>query len=140
MTPPKMVWDCSVSIAMAFEDERDDYIQRVFHTVSLEGALVPTHWPMEMVNGLRMAERRKRIESADSRKHLALVATFPIQIDGSIATVQNMLELYESSETYKLTSYDAAYLRLAQTSGLPLASKDDDLKAAALKAGVNLFA
>ena len=30
MTPPKMVWDCSVSIAMAFEDERDDFMRRVF--------------------------------------------------------------------------------------------------------------
>jgi hypothetical protein len=27
---PSLIWDCSVSIAMAFEDERDDYIRRAF--------------------------------------------------------------------------------------------------------------
>jgi len=115
-------------------------VRRVFQTASLQGALAPAHWPMEMVNGLRMAERRKRIEPADSRKYLELVSTFPIQIDGSSETPQSMLALYESSETYKLTSYDAVYLRLAQKSGLPLASKDGDLVAAAKKAGVKLYA
>ena len=57
---PALIWDCSVAIAMAFEDERDEYVRRVFGAVRHEGALVPAHWHMEVVNVLRVAERRKR--------------------------------------------------------------------------------
>ncbi|MCL2641354.1 MAG: hypothetical protein FWD53_10945 [Phycisphaerales bacterium] len=44
---PVLVWDCSVTMAMAFEDERDDYCRRVFRAVHLGGVLVPAHWPKE---------------------------------------------------------------------------------------------
>ena len=30
---PALVWDCSVAVAMAFENERDDYVCRVWEAV-----------------------------------------------------------------------------------------------------------
>jgi predicted nucleic acid-binding protein len=39
---------------------------------------------------------------------------------------------------HHLTAYDAAYLELALRTGLPLATLDDDLRKAALTAGVAL--
>ena len=43
------------------------------------------------------------------------------------------------AEQYRLTAYDAAYLELAQRNGLPLATLDEALQAAANKAGVGLL-
>ena len=40
---------------------------------------------------------------------------------------------------HKLTSYDAAYLDLALNRGLPLATLDKELRAAAKKIGVKLL-
>jgi predicted nucleic acid-binding protein len=139
MTNPALIWDCSAAIAMAFEDERDEYARRALWAVSHEGALVPAHWPMEIVNVLRVAERRKRIEPAASREFLRLLGALPIQIEDFSGTVGGMVKLYESAERFSLTSYDAAYLQLALKSGLPLASKDSDLNKAASRAGVALF-
>jgi predicted nucleic acid-binding protein len=42
------------------------------------------------------------------------------------------------AEQHGLTSYDAAYLSLAQRNRLPLATLDDDLRKAAAIAGVPL--
>jgi predicted nucleic acid-binding protein len=39
---------------------------------------------------------------------------------------------------YQLTVYDAAYLELAERTGLPLATLDGELRKAALAAGVAL--
>ena len=136
---PAVVWDCSVAAAMVFENERDDYVRRVWDVVCRSGALVPAHWPMELVNVLRVSERRKRILPSDSGRYLMMMDMLSIQVEGTSAATESMMELYQSSVERSLTSYDAAYLLLAQKSGLPLASKDDDLKEAALKAGVKLF-
>ena len=40
---------------------------------------------------------------------------------------------------FKLTVYDAAYLELAQRRRLPLASLDQELRAAAMAAGVGVL-
>ncbi len=137
---PALIWDCSVAIAMAFEDERDEYVRRVFGAVRHEGALVPAHWHMEVVNVLRVAERRKRIEPSASREFLKLLGAFSIKVEDSSTIEEGMIALYESAELFSLTAYDAAYLLLAKKSGLPLASKDNDLNQAARHVGIALFA
>ena len=136
---PALIWDCSVAVAMAFEDERDEYSRRVFQAVRVGGAQVPALWPMEVVNILRVSERRGRIDPLDSLEFLTRLAGLPIQVEGSASAVGGMATLYKTAEKYSLTAYDAAYLRLAQKSGLPLAAKDDDLNSAALRAGIKLF-
>jgi predicted nucleic acid-binding protein len=44
------------------------------------------------------------------------------------------------ARAYRLSAYDAAYLELALRRGLPLATIDDRLRAAASAAGVPAFA
>jgi predicted nucleic acid-binding protein len=44
------------------------------------------------------------------------------------------------ARAYRLSAYDAAYLELALRRGLPLATLDDKLRAAASAAGVPAFA
>jgi predicted nucleic acid-binding protein len=53
------------------------------------------------------------------------------------AALRGTLDL---ARAQRLTTYDAVYLHLAMLSGLPLASQDDDLRAAAGRVGVPLVA
>jgi predicted nucleic acid-binding protein len=137
---PALIWDCSVTVAMAFEDERDGYSRRVFQAVRQGGALAPAHWPMEVVNALRSAERRNRIVPSASLEFLAKLTRLPVRIEGFPGVATNMTALYGAASECALTAYDAAYLRLAQQTGLPLAAKDDELNKAARRKGVALFA
>ncbi len=96
---------------------------------------VPAHWPLEVANGLLMAERRKRVTHADAAEALHVVLSLPIDIDPETS-------LHVAGETsglarqYGLTIYDAAYLELAMRLGATLATSDAALAKAAKKAGV----
>lgn len=48
--------------------------------------------------------------------------------------------VYEAAAEGALTAYDAAYLELAVREAIPLATLDDDLRAAARRSGVRLVA
>lgn len=44
---------------------------------------MPALWRWEVANGLLMAERRKRITSAENHRHLARLKALPIELDAS---------------------------------------------------------
>lgn len=52
---------------------------------------------------------------------------------------QGLEDLLGRGRRYSLSSYDASYLGLAETSGLPLATRDARLREAAVMAGVELL-
>lgn len=85
-----------------------------------------------------MAERRKIIDATIGDESIAEMARLQgvgIEIDAGAPPVSEVLAL---SRTYQLTVYDAAYLELARREGLPIATLDKSLRAAAGKAGVEL--
>ena len=57
-----LVVDASLTLAWCFEDERTPAIDAVLDQVVRDRALVPSLWRLEVVNGLQMAMRRKRID------------------------------------------------------------------------------
>ncbi len=61
----------------------------------------------------------------------------PVTIDGETAS-HVWTATAQLAEQHKLTAYDATYLELALRRGLPLATRDKPLAAAAQKAGVEL--
>ncbi len=84
-----------------------------------------------------MAERRKRITLAKTTNFLQLLAGFAISLDaaGAAQTFEKTLAL---AREQSLSTYDAAYLELAISEGLPLATLDTDLKKAAKAVGVRI--
>ena len=136
---PALIWDCSATVAMAFEDERDDYSRRVFQAVHMGGALAPAHWPMEVVSALRTAERRNRIIPSASLEFLAKLDLMHVEIEDFPGVAVDMTALYSTADKHSLTPYDAVYLRLAQKTGLPLAAKDEKLVEAANQLGLKMF-
>ena len=56
--------DSSVALSWCFEDEHTAATHALLERIAEAGALAPQHWPLEVLNGLMMGERRKRIDAA----------------------------------------------------------------------------
>jgi len=135
----RFVVDSSLTMAWYLEDEHDDYADAT-HAALIGGAeaLVPPLWPYEVANGFRMAERRRRVQAAEIPRVLALLAPLPIRVQVT-AHERAHREVLALALQEGLTCYDAAYLELAMREGLPLATLDGQLKAAAARVGVAEF-
>ena len=132
------VVDNSITLAWCFEDEQTDPVMALLDRVAETGALAPQLWPIEAINGLLTAERRGRISTTIRRRLTGFLRELPISIDVDTAS-QAWIATAQLAEQHGLTSYDATYLELAQRRGLPLATSDKQLAAAAQQAGVELL-
>lgn len=133
----RFVLDCSVTMAWCFDDEATPYTNGVRDALIDARAIVPSLWPLEVANVLLVAERRNRLEKADTMRFPTLLQALPITVDQS--TSQRALrEILDLARDQGLSSYDAAYLELALREGLPLATLDGRLKDAAARVGVPL--
>ncbi|MFI5384791.1 MAG: type II toxin-antitoxin system VapC family toxin [Fimbriimonadales bacterium] len=133
----RLVVDASIALAWCFDDEKGSYAEAVLESLAENRVLVASHWFLEVANALLMAERRGRTAPADTVRAIALLGGLPVDCDDQIAE-KGMKETLALAKTYGLTTYDAAYLELSLREALPLASLDDDLVAAAKKAGAKL--
>jgi predicted nucleic acid-binding protein len=134
----KFVLDCSLTMAWYFKDEATDYSRAVRKALGSVEAVVPGLWPLEVVNSLVLGERRRRSTAAEASKWLNFLRMLPIRVD-SETTVRSWSDILNVARSRTLSAYDAAYLELALRLGLPLASLDRPLKAAAASAGVGEF-
>ena len=130
------ILDCSISMSWCFEDEFDEYAQKVLNSLKLNTALVPSLWVLEVTNVLLMAEKRNRLKSADSTRFLELLNSLPIYAADSIFSSSEIINV---ARNYKLTSYDAIYLLLAMHEGQAIATKDKELSNSCLENGVHIF-
>lgn len=128
-----LVIDTSITMAWCFEDESTDETEALLDRVVREGAVVPQLWTHEISNVLLVAERRGRVTEAQSARITSLLSQLPIRISLDAPSPAEQLAL---ARNHGLTSYDAAYLWLAELLGLPLATLDEDLASAARAAGV----
>ena len=133
-----LVIDCSLTMAWYFKDEATPYTNAVRAAMSVERAVVPALWSLEVANVLLMGERRKRSTQAKAARWLRFLAALPITVDTdtSLRAFDPVLGLARNT---KLTAYDAAYLDLAIRLGLPLATLDGDLEKAAMENGVSIY-
>lgn len=132
------VLDASVTLAWAFEDERDSRAERVLDRVSGSEAIVPSIWPLEIANALLVAERRRRIKPQDANRLTHLLLALPIVVD-PVERRRPMEAVRRLARTHALSSYDASYLELALRLGIPIATLDTRLAAAAQSAGAEPF-
>ena len=132
------VLDASVTFAWCFVDEASAAADRLLDRVQREGAYVPALWPVEVANVLLVSERRGRIDPTSSMRFIDLLARLPISIDDE-TTGRALGDTLDLARERKLTVYDAAYLELARRRGLPLATRDTALRAAARATRVPLL-
>lgn len=129
--------DASVTLAWCFEDEEDASAVRFLRLLSADHeAVVPGIWKYEVVNGLAIARRRKRLKENEHLEIVGQLGQLPIQESDIPETLEALLE---TAHRYGLASYDAAYLHLAIRAGLPIATNDAGLRRAARRARVRLM-
>ncbi len=132
------VLDCSVTMGWCFEDQADADGTALLRGLVEHRAHVPTLWALEVSNVLIAAERRGAFQPAASDAFLRLLAQLPIFIDPS-TPLQAGGRTLDLARAHGLSAYDAAYLELALRSGIPLATRDKALQAAAATAGVEVW-
>lgn len=133
-----LVVDSSITLAWLFEDERTAAADAVLSQVTESGAVAPSLWKLEVANGLQMAVRRNRIDAAFRDASIADLRPLVVAIDAETDR-QAWAATLRLAERWRLTLYDAAYLELAQRLGLPLATLDRELRAAADALGLTLL-
>jgi predicted nucleic acid-binding protein len=134
---PALVLDASLALAWALPDEASTYSDGVLKRVASSGALVPSLWLHEIANGLLMAQKRGRYTIAQRMAFVEELLRLPIEVETPSA--RSILDGQAAlAERYGLTAYDAAYLDLALRRGVALATQDKAMKAAAVKAGVEI--
>jgi predicted nucleic acid-binding protein len=133
------VLDASVALRWFLDKPVPVYANRV-KQMFLKGtrAVVPALWHLEMSNGLAVAERRSVLTPADVDQamiDLEQIVSQALDTDSIIVSVRQNLA---TARSFQLSSYDAVYLDLARRERLPLATLDDRLRAATVRAGVEL--
>lgn len=136
----RFVLDASVALRWFLDQPVPAYSIRVKQLI-INGAraLVPALWHLEMANGLTVAERRGILGPAHTDRclrDLELLFAQSFDTGGMLVTASAASAL---ARTFHLSAYDAVYLDVARREGLPLATLDEQLKAAAPKAGVRLL-
>ncbi len=131
-----LVLDASVPAAALLPEEVDAAAAAaLLGQVEQDGGIVPALWPTEIANALLTAVRRQRLAMARAQGGLAFLETLPIEVDA--ADQKRCWHVVMSlAHPHQLTVYDASYLELAVRRGVPLATLDQRLRAAAMAEGV----
>ena len=132
-----LVVDASVTLSWCFRDEHSEDAVRILRLLTVDAAVVPSLWPLEVANGLLVAERRGRLSADETMQVREMLVDLPITLDEATFD-EGFGSVLNLARERNLSAYDAAYLALAMREGLPLATLDDKLRAAATSVGVQL--
>ena len=77
-----LVMDGLAALGFLMTDEQAPAARRAIEAMERgTPTVVPSHWPLEVANGLLMAERRKRITRADAAEAIDVLGQLPIDTD-----------------------------------------------------------
>lgn len=131
------VLDASVALRWFLDKSIQPYAEKV-ERLLINGAraLVPSLWHLEMANALVIAERRKLLLASDldrAVQRIEQLLSHSIETDTGLVSTRQASSMARS---WQLSAYDASYLYLAQRTGMPLATLDEDLTLAARRCGI----
>ena len=127
-----------MTMAWCFGDEATSTSRSVLQSLRQASAIVPQIWSLEVANSLASAERRGRLTVAKSANFAQLLRSLPITVADQDRE-RILGPVLDLARQQSLSVYDAAYLDLALTLGLPIATNDRRLAQAAERCGVALF-
>lgn len=132
------VIDASATLALCFEDETSPLTETILGRLADNEAFAPAIWPLEVANGIRSAERRGRITEAELPGLGQLLLGLPIRVEDVRLEVA-LRDVLQLARSLGLSAYDAAYVALALSRRLPLATVDDQMARGALASGAMLL-
>ena len=134
----RVVLDASVTVAWFLQDESSTESGPLLNYVAKAGAAVPQIWKMEVANVFTQAVRRGRISDSHRERAMAALRALPIREDAE-GTSNVWTTVVDIADRFQLSIYDATYLELSARTGLPIATADKAMKAAALSMGRRLY-
>jgi predicted nucleic acid-binding protein len=133
------VLDVSACVPWCCEDETTPASEEMLEWAINGSALhVPALWTWEILNAVGVVIRRRRISSDRGQAFLEQLAALNFKIDRP-PQIADFPRLHSLAAAHQLTAYDAAYLDLAKRVSLPLATRDDDVRRAALDEGIQIL-
>lgn len=132
------VVDNSVVMTWCFKDKTNQYADAILDCLSDATAFVPSIWPLEVVNVLLVAERKKRLSEADSVRFITLLSQLPIIVEHQ-RPERLMKDLLALARSNNLSSYEASYLDLSMRKGIPIATVDTRLITASKKTDIPIL-
>jgi predicted nucleic acid-binding protein len=134
------VLDNSVTMRWCFDAGAHPYADHVLERLETSAgeAFVPVLWRYEVSSVLARAQIKGFLPAHKGATFLVSLADLAINVDPDSAG-HVLTRVHKLAIQYRLTSYDAAYLELAQRRNLSMATLDDELRAACRSAGVGLL-
>jgi predicted nucleic acid-binding protein len=135
----EFVADCSIGVGWVHPAQTTDLTRILLEDAKVGASVhVPSIWHLGIANALLVAVRRKLMTEAHRLAGLALLNQLRLIVDNETSHVA-FSTISDLAGKHSLSTYDAAYLELARRKSLPLASRDEPLRAAARKSGVKLL-
>ena len=133
------VLDLSACMPWCCEDETTQALEQMLEW-AMDGSVlhVPSLWVWEILNTVAVVIKRRRITADRGKEFVAQLSTLNIKIDQT-SPIADFPRLHSLANLHQLTAYDVAYLDLAKRLSLPLATRDQDLKRAAVGEGVQIL-
>ncbi len=133
-----IVVDASLMIGWLLREPEVQFARPIRQTLPEQTLIVPSHWPVEIANALRTNVRRRRIDAQDLDLLVEQLSALEIVVEHAAETEQ-LATLVRFALSEGLTANDAAYVTLAKRMGAPLATLDEDMRAAARRNDVMLL-
>ncbi|XUY27709.1 type II toxin-antitoxin system VapC family toxin [Agrobacterium sp. rho-8.1] len=121
------VVDASIVAAWFLPDESSEIADRALEMLETDDAIAPDLLSHELRNILISAEKRKRIDQDAVFSILLRFTSLPL----TLVSGSDHITIMRLAKKYSLSAYDAAYLALAVSRAIPLATSDKKLANAA---------
>lgn len=128
------VLDASIAASWFLPDEQSESAERLISELGVAPGLVPSLFWFETRNIFIMAERRGRFSPGAALAASLKLRSLPLQ-DGGLG---NDVAIVGISLKHSLSGYDASYVALAKSAGMPLATADRKMAAAARSEGIRV--
>jgi predicted nucleic acid-binding protein len=129
------ILDASIAAAWFLPDEQHDAADALMAGLRSNPGIVPSLFWFETRNLFLMAERRLRLRTGEALLIMTQLRRLPLE-DGGTGGDASVFDL---AARHTLSAYDASYIALAKTLGLPLATADRKMAAAARNEGITIW-
>jgi predicted nucleic acid-binding protein len=133
------VFDSSFISALIIPDEKNTLLSKMYDKIEDKNdKYVPQLLWYEIANIFRNLVLRKRFTFDEVMQFFPLLAAFRLTSDQENGTEYSK-KILRLCNDYMLSSYDAAYLELAERKNAKLCTLDESLQTAAKKCGVTIL-
>lgn len=128
------VLDASIAAGWFLPDEENEAAESLIRALAAGPALVPSLFWFEIRNLFVIAERRGRLNPGAALAMTLRLRALPLTDGGT----GNDVSIVNLSLRHGLSAYDASYVELARSNGMPLATSDRKMAAVARAEGISI--